>query len=333
MRHARGFSLIELLVVIGIIGVLVALLLPAVQAARETGRRMTCLNHLRQISTATHNFEQSHGYFPPGSEARAYDAAPNHPHTFYRWSVLAHLTPYLEQSNAHNALDLSLPLYGTDLRVTEPNRTGAALVVPLFLCPSDRSQPVAEGFGPTNYAACAGSGAGGGTSFDTDGLFFVNSRVQPRDITDGLSNTIAFSESTLGTGSESFQNGALADYQTDYGFVFSTPLTDQACASPFGWNISNRRGFAWVNGEYRSTLYNHYLLPNSPRWDCMASRPTGDPSVRYSVYGWRAARSRHPGGVNVALADGSARYMQETVDAAIWTALSTRAGSEVPALP
>jgi prepilin-type N-terminal cleavage/methylation domain-containing protein/prepilin-type processing-associated H-X9-DG protein len=324
----RAFTLVELLVVIAIIGILIALLLPAVQAARESGRRAQCLNNLRQLSLALHNFEQDRGHLPPGSEAKPYPSAVNHPHTFYRWSTLAHLTPYLEQTAAYNALDLDAPLYGTNLQVTPQNVKGVALQIPLFLCPSDVRNPVAAGFGPTNYAACAGSGAQGGTSHDTDGIFYVNSATRFRDIVDGTSHTVTFSESLLGRGPESTSDRSQIDLQADYAFVFGTPLTESACANPFQWNVSNRKGFSWASGEYRCALYNHHLHPNSPQHDCMSNQIVGKPEVRYSVFGWRAARSRHPGGVNLALADGSTRFASETIDAAIWQALSTRAGKE-----
>ncbi|MBX3414528.1 MAG: DUF1559 domain-containing protein [Pirellulales bacterium] len=324
----RAFTLVELLVVVAIIGILIALLLPAVQAARESGRRSQCLNNLRQLTIALHNFEQDWGHFPVGAEAKPYPAKPAHPHTFYRWSSLAHLTPYLEQTAAYNSLDLSVPLYDTNYKVTTQNERGVALDVPLFLCPSDLRTPVAAGFGATNYAACAGSGAGGGTSHDTDGVFYVNSRTRFRDIGDGTSHTVAFSESLLGTGPEGTSRRDLIDLETDYAFVFTAPLTEAACANPFQWNVSNRKGFAWANGEYRCALYNHYRTPNTPQIDCVANQVIGAADRRYSVYGWRSARSRHPGGVNVTMTDGSARFAADNIDPAIWQAISTRSGKE-----
>jgi len=324
----RGFTLVELLVVVAIVGILIALLLPAVQAARESGRRSQCLNNLRQLSLALHHFEESYGHLPPGSEAKPYPTATSHPHTFYRWSTLAHLTPFLEQTAAHNALDLSVPLYGTDLKVTPVNVKGVALQIPLFLCPSDQRIAVSTGVGPTNYAACAGSGAGGGTAIDSDGIFFVNSKTRFRDIGDGTSHTVTFSESLLGTGPENTSDRSRIDSATDYAFVYGTPLTESSCASPFQWNVANRKGFAWVSGEYRCALYNHYRSPNTPQIDCIANQITGAPEVRYSVYGWRAARSRHANGVNLTMADGSARFASDNIDLAIWQAISTRAGKE-----
>ncbi len=152
-----GFTMVELLVVIAIVGILVGLLLPAIQAARESARRTACVNHLKQIGIAAQNFHDVNRAFPPGAESKPYPNAPSTAWTFYRWSSLAHLAPYLEEGNAVNLLDLSVPLYGTTFGVTPQNVAGVALVVPLFLCPSDLAQVVSPGFGPTNYVACSGA--------------------------------------------------------------------------------------------------------------------------------------------------------------------------------
>ena len=141
--------------VIAIIGVLVAVLLPAIQAARESARRMACQNNLRQMGVALRNYETAYKCFPSGAESHRYAAAPSSPYCFYRWSAIAHLMPYMEQLSALRQLDLTQPLYGPNLQVTPANQTGVAQVIGEFLCPSDRQKPVSAGFGPTNYAACA----------------------------------------------------------------------------------------------------------------------------------------------------------------------------------
>ena len=323
-----GFTLVELLVVIAIVGILVALLLPAIQAARESARRMTCQNNLKQLGVALHNYESARKCFPSGAESHPYAAAPSTPYCFYRWSALAHLLPYMEHSAALHALDLSQPLYGSNLQVTPANRAGVAQVIGAFLCPSDRQKPVADGFGPTNYAACTGSGAGGGTPFDCDGIFYINSATQTAKISDGLSHTVAMSESLLGDGPAPLLDSAGVDRRTTYAFANAVPLTESACQAAQMWNVSDLRGFSWANGEYRCALYNQYWTPNAECIDCLSAVVIGDLGVRYSAYGWRAARSRHPGGVNAMMADGSLQFFTDGIDRTIWQALSTRAGKE-----
>jgi prepilin-type N-terminal cleavage/methylation domain-containing protein/prepilin-type processing-associated H-X9-DG protein len=337
----NGFTLVELLVVIAIIGILVGLLLPAVQAIREAARRTDCLNNLKQIGLAAQNFESAAKRFPVGAESRQFPANPAYPYSFYRWSTLAHLTPYLEQSNAYNSLNLTVPLFAPPaFNVSPENREAAGLVVPTFLCASDIGAPVSAGFGvgdlgPTNYAACAGTGSAGGTPFldeGADGTYFVNSTSNFATFEDGTSHTVVFSESCLGTGDENSSNAAVAlrNPQTMYKFVFTAPLTDAVAASAGLFNATNRRGFMWVNGDFRCTLYNHYYGPNSLTLDCLGVTFNPAPAKQFTGYGWRAARSWHPGGVNVALGDGSTRFVNEQIDLSVWRGLATPGGGEAP---
>ncbi|MFM7737912.1 MAG: DUF1559 domain-containing protein, partial [Planctomycetota bacterium] len=151
------------------------------------------------------------------------------------------------------------------------------------------------------------------------------------DFIDGTSNTVAYSESTLGTGDESTGNRQFVEQDPDtvYGFVYQAPLTPAIAANVNQWNVTNRRGFMWINGEYRCTLYNHYYGPNSRTPDLLGVRMSGPPEKRLTGYGWRAARSRHPGGVNIGLADGSTRFVAESIDLTIWQGLATPRGREL----
>jgi len=323
-RLRRAFTLVELLVVIAVIGILVALLLPAVQAAREAARRMSCSNNIRQIGLALHNHESALKRFPAGSVAMKYADVPNTPWTFYRWSALAMLSPYLENTAAYNVLDLTKPLYNATFAVTPENVAGSQTMVATFLCPSDDSRRLHPSFGPTNYAMCTGTGTNGGSPIEADGVFYVNSNTRIREITDGTSNTIAASESILGATGQTKRDATNA-----YGFTFVTPLTENACRTPLAWNYADPRGFSWVNGEYRCALYNHYLGPNSNIVDCLGVRMVGGPDTIYTPFGWRAARSRHTGGVMVLRADGSVTFFNNQIELSIWRALSTRGGAEV----
>jgi prepilin-type processing-associated H-X9-DG protein len=152
----------------------------------------------------------------------------------------------------------------------------------------------------------------------------MNSQVTPARITDGLSKTALIAESVLGQP----RQGTHHDPQTEYKFAFGAPLSDTVCAGANQWNMSDPRGFAWVNGEFRCALYNHYYLPNSETPDCMGVQLGGGVQLQFTPYGWRTARSNHPGGVNVAMADGSLQFIDNSIDPQIWKAMATVAGDE-----
>jgi prepilin-type processing-associated H-X9-DG protein len=331
--------LLELLIVIAIIAVLIGLLLPAVQKVRESAARAQCQNNLKQIGTALHHYQSVNRNLPPVFPATAkppYEGLV--PDYFYTWSVLAQLNPFLEQTAIFNQMNLDAPMYTLPtLTITPDNRLAVQQTIPLFLCPSDIMQPVGSGYGvpvlgPVNYCACTGSGTTGGgppygSPWDADGMFRAAAPGSFREIIDGLSNTAAFSESTLGDGPTMVAGPIPGDPQKVYANV-PPPLTPAACASASLWNVQQRRGYLWASGEIRCASYNHYYPPNPPQYDCVANLSEPGPR-QYTAVGFKAARSNHPGGVNLLLADGSVRFINNNIDPAIWTALSTRAGGEV----
>jgi prepilin-type N-terminal cleavage/methylation domain-containing protein/prepilin-type processing-associated H-X9-DG protein len=339
VRARLAFTLIELLVVIAIIGVLVAILLPAVQQAREAARRTQCANNLKQFGLVLLQYEEAHGCLPTGAVSKPYTGNPALAPNLYRWSTLAFLTPYLEQEQVYNSLNLDFPLYDAVFlapppKISPANTTSVATIVRSFLCPSDRSASISAYYAPTNYVFNVGSGPINGSPFDGDGLFFINSSIRLRDVADGLFKTIAMSESVLGPdfAPGQFNNNSPKDLQTSYSFqlIGSAGLSESSCRNPTLWNRDDPRGFSWADGQYRTTLYNHFLTPNAAAFDCIGSYALGgEADKRYSAYGWRAARSRHRGGVNVLLLDGSVQYVAETVDEALWRAAATRAGGEI----
>ncbi|MBX3424987.1 MAG: DUF1559 domain-containing protein [Pirellulales bacterium] len=328
-----GFTLVELLTVIAIIGALSSLLLPAVQNAREAARRAECAVKLRQISLAALNYESARGVLPPGSVAKEYPADVRTPHTFYRWSALAHLLPYMEGAPVVSQLDLETPLYSRTLTVSEVNRPGVAQLVSAFLCPSDRGAPVNESFGPTNYATCTGSGLDGGAPFEADGLSFINSRVTLAQVVDGTSYTLYASETLLGETPPASTPREQVDPRLVYGLAAAVPLTDGACSELGVWNLTDPPGFSWANGEYRTTLLNNYRTPNAREFDCISTQLIGSLEVRYVAYGWRTARSNHPRGVNAAAADGSVRFVGDAVDVEAWRAFGARNGGKAASVP
>jgi prepilin-type N-terminal cleavage/methylation domain-containing protein/prepilin-type processing-associated H-X9-DG protein len=316
----RGFTLIELLVVIAVIAILIALLLPAVQQAREAARRTQCKNNLKQIGLGIHNHQAARGRFPYGYQSKAWPPDPTVPAGHFRWSTLAELTPYLEQSVVYDRLDLTVPMIGgpgQSYQVFPQNAEWVAITVPTFLCPSDTGDRLASDWGAVNYVSCAGAGLDGDAT-NADGTFFLNSEIRPRDVSDGLSNTVFFSESTKGTGETAPASAAAADPTTDYvGLGSSDTLSDAACTA--GTTFKTDRGKRWVDGAFPSGLFNAYLVPNSARFDCL----------RHSNPAWKAARSRHTGGVNVLLGDGAVRFVSENVNPQTWRDLAARADGNV----
>ncbi len=325
MRRRSGFTLIELLVVIAIIGVLIALLLPAVQAAREAARRSQCLNNMKQLGLAMNLYHDIWNSFPQGYEVQPWGPDPSVPAGHYRWGTLAKLTPFLEQSNLYSALNLQFPLYGgpnQGFAVFAENTTGLGTQVSVFLCPSDSGQPNRAPFQPGNYVANSGSGRNGGQADRADGVAFLNSAIGMKDLRDGTSNTALMSESLLGPGGNATPISSLNQVDPrahilDMGHVSVTQLTEELCQSSSTLNL--RRGFNWADGNFVAGLYNHFYPPNARQPDC----------IRHSNPGLKAARSNHAGGVNVLLGDGSVRFVKDTVNLQTWRGLATRKGGEV----
>jgi prepilin-type N-terminal cleavage/methylation domain-containing protein/prepilin-type processing-associated H-X9-DG protein len=310
MKTRTAFTLVELLVVIAIIGVLVALLLPAVQAAREASRRTSCANNLRQIAIALQNHHGALHVFPKG-RGKPFPLV---------FSVHSYLLPYVEEENLQDLIDYSSPPLTFGSFSGAANAKAAETVIPFFLCPSDNGHVPGLTFGPTNYVANTGTGtvlfghlANGG-----DGVFFDGSQIAIRRITDGTAHTAAFSESLLGDSQPSSGAVPLSSRLHVLELASGSDTTDTACGAGTGtW--SSVRGAKWINGHYGDTLYNHYYPPNSEHWDC---------GNAFHNKALTSARSTHPGGAQLLFCDGHASFIEETIELAIWRALATRAGAE-----
>jgi prepilin-type N-terminal cleavage/methylation domain-containing protein len=325
LSRSRGFTLVELLVVIAIIGVLVALLLPAVQSAREAARRMSCTNKIKQLTLALHNYESNHQCFPIGTINLS--ANPDDPNgrngagpigIGSPWICM--ILPFIEQP----------ALYENYMRIVRErpevvdwfgNATYAATPcgdkqLAVMMCPSHppTTEVLKNGTGMEHLARgnmCANYGKGGyGVQFCQDpligGLFATNLKIAPRDVTDGLSTTLAISElkfRTMGGG--------------------ATTISSE-----------DTRG-TWTYGVMGGNIFSAQTGPNSAAndgvWGCRNAPTQGMPcSQSGSPYAAlrAAARSYHPAGVQASLADGSVRFVSTNISLTVWQAMATRGGGE-----
>jgi prepilin-type N-terminal cleavage/methylation domain-containing protein/prepilin-type processing-associated H-X9-DG protein len=323
----RAFTLIELLVVIAIVGVLIALLLPAVQGAREAGRRVQCVNNLKQIGLAVHSYLESRGVLPLGQ-------GPEPSGTWNGWSSLAMVLPYLEQGPLFNSVNFAIP-DGSAPGAAE-NTTVQQAKIGGFACPSDSDRlTVPEGH--TSYTGCTGSRPrmnDGITTGVFGGMYgpgpFASTTVRLQEITDGTSQTVGFSERVLGIGQ--YNNGQGPDWLTPSGSVVRIddlppdPLKvyrlcsardPHAAAAALSGLYS--AGSFWHLGCPYGTRYNHVMPPNT--WSCAGEHT--------DWAGAHTARSRHPGAVNALLVDGSVRAIKSSISLPVWWALGTKAGGEI----
>ncbi|GIW92414.1 MAG: prepilin-type N-terminal cleavage/methylation domain-containing protein [Pirellulaceae bacterium] len=303
-----GFTLIELLVVISIIAILVSLLLPAVQSAREAARRLSCANHLKQLGLALHNYHDSHMAFPAGHMETGSDG-PSYRHQF-GW--LTYLLPYVEQSSVYDRIDFNAVDVNRSAHQNPAFVPAGSIWVGVFICPSDPVGRFNPTWAPTNYLGNQGTLCYMRRK-DGNGLFGHDSWIRLAEVLDGASQTIAAAEVLKGD----FQTGTLRD---NYIFVRgSADAQDVDTCQSFAPNASDRGG-VWLGGNPQNNMFSTHRPPNDPRFDCIAPN-FGCTNI--------AARSQHPGGALVVLADGSVHFISQAIDVTTYRAMGTRHGSDV----
>jgi prepilin-type N-terminal cleavage/methylation domain-containing protein len=327
-----GLSLVEVLVVLAVIGLLLGLVVPALQGAREAARRVECVNHLKQIGLALSSYAAREHVFPPiGLANRADPLSP----IGALFSPLVRILPELEQATLFHSTNYEL-LPSIDGLLA--NQTVMTVTLAAMLCPSEPSSPV-PGYGRTNYRFTYGPGAWL-TPFAEregvrDGPFVMGQSFGPPDFRDGLTNTVGASERLQGDwadGSLGHGDYRLTGVGTSAGYL-SIEWAVSTCAEASNTApVESRGGESWFLSGYHFTGYNHALPPNPRAVDCSFYSWSEGLHWRTLHEGIFPARSGHPGGVNTLRMDGSVHYAGDGIAPTVWRALATRSGAELISL-
>jgi type II secretory pathway pseudopilin PulG len=327
-----GFTILELLVVTGVASLLIALLVPAVQSAREAARRLDCSSRQRQLALALHAFHDSHRVLPGVTYDRA--PSPAFPRMLSEW---ARVLPELDQSVVYQQIDFDSAESGASAYPGPPrlvlsnNQRLLQTSLRVFTCPSDGVPS-----GGCSYRVCRGSAPGmsvarGERAPGGPGVFPLRPTRSPVSfelVTDGLSQTVLLSEKIVGDGDPRMYR----PHQDTFFLPASIPASQlntpdkfaNACSRQFTNPLLGEMsygGFTWLLAGKAYTAYNHVLAPNSRNPDCTNG---GAPLYQGVI----TARSWHVGGVNATFADGSGRFISESIDLDVWRGLGTRGGNE-----
>ncbi len=352
-RFARaGFTLVELLVVTAIIAILVSLLLPAVQSAREAARRTSCANNTRQVALATLNFESSSGYFPPSRTLAFLDSNGNALNNATgatkaasggAWGTFARILPYIEEGSLYKDIDFShangsLLLPGSSTIFLQEARIGS------YICPSEQNDTLAVNNNsyPGNYAVNLGTWFAYDPITNTggNGSFYCNSQLTPGNFTDGLSKTLmiaevkAYTPAVTGASYTDATMPAMAANPAAVAGMIPAGLSSSKLGPTLQQNLGH---VEWGSGRSLEVGFTTTFTPNTvvPYTDSAGNHydidfnNVNEGSLTLPTFGPMTARSYHVNGVNVAFMDGSVHFVANLVDWATWQALSTRAGEEV----
>jgi prepilin-type N-terminal cleavage/methylation domain-containing protein len=326
---ARGFTLVELLVVIAIIGILVALLLPAIQAAREAARRTQCTNNLHQVILATHNYMGAVKSVPP-----AVDWAKT---TTANWSVHARLLPFAEDTSLHGLIDFRFNY--SDITNASQHAQVTQMKIPMYVCPSETQAEPRVGTSQTHFPVTYGINYGTWFLYDAttrkigDGAFVVNAKISDKAFTDGMSKTLAFAE--------------VKAYQAKIANsgnpgTLGTPMPDSpTTVVGYGGTLGVTGHTEWVDGKVHETGITATFAPNtnvpftdaSGGYDVDFISKGESPTSTVPTYAAVTSRSYHPSVVQAALMDGSVRTITNSVDMSVWRAMGTRNGGETFEMP
>jgi prepilin-type N-terminal cleavage/methylation domain-containing protein/prepilin-type processing-associated H-X9-DG protein len=328
LNSQRGFTLVELLVVIAIIGILIGMLLPAVQMVREAARRTACANNMRQMGLAIHNYESAHMQFPSAGQAKRGGTGSNAGQNVFftdrqvlesfgdaSHSVQTYILPFIEQNNVYQLFNVRYRYdVATTVTAAATNQQAAKTSIETFLCPSTQRSGTndAEGYGFTDYSAPVTVRPGlNGNSNQPRYKCALNgdSRRKIASITDGTSNTVAIAEDAgrydVGTG----------------GFMVVKPENMD------DGTVANRRSWAWADPDNAfnvDKLVNNNAYPRGGppgcTWDIVNCGPNEE------------TFSFHPGGANVNFCDGSVHFLNGTIDAVTFTAIMSKDGGEVDSI-
>jgi prepilin-type N-terminal cleavage/methylation domain-containing protein len=316
----KAFTLIELLVVIGIIGILLSLLLPAIQSVRESSRRIQCANNLKQIGLAVHIYESVKLTYPPVCSIKRTQISDS-------FSAQALILPFIEEVQTYNKIDFSKSF------TQQPEV--ASIRIPLFLCPSEKNtQPFVSGtitHQPINY------GMGCGTWFQFDpisgstgnGAFAVNMKLKPKDFSDGLSKTVCAAEV------KTYQ-ACIRDGLNPSTLNAPIPNNIEEVLNLGGVVQPNIGHTQWVNGIILHTGISHTFSPNTEiikningmDYDCDFTSSRLGLTITAPTYTVFTSRSHHNSGVNSVMMDSSVKFIESSIDQNLWRSMGTRASGD-----